>query len=962
MQSTPRIRLDVEAERLWRDGQPVGLRPKSWDVLRYLVMEPGRLVTKRELLDAVWPGIAVTEGTLNKSIGELRVALADDKRQPRFIETVPRRGFRWIGAELLSPSPASGESGPVPTGNLAEPTIIAREHELAVLETLVQRMLAGERQVVFVVGEAGGGKSTLVDAFTARHRAAGEYGALAIGQGQCIDAFGQHEPYLPVIEALEQLLRADPSGVTAQALQRRAPAWQAILPALGPPKGDASGRMASAPSLLRELVRALEEMSASQPLVLVLEDAHASDLATVDFCNFLARRREAARILLIVTLRPADAVVRNHPIAEIKAELAAKRLARVLEVQPFSAGDVGAYVRDRVPQSFQSDSFVHWIHHQTGGNPFFVRAVTDELRAQGIDVATEQGNRVQRTETVLRWIPDNLRELLERRLSRLPQLQLTMVEAASVLMTSDLATEHIAAVAEVDPQVAEEQCLDLARHRDLLTQVHDGPDTVRGPASRFRFLHGLVQTVVYDRLPRTRRRHMHVRFAEWLERTAGDRVATLAPQLGFHFEMGGNTERALHYLELAAASAIEVGAARDAVTIRQRRLTLLQSQAADGKALANAKLSLAQARQIAFGFADPDVEVLLREALRAAEERQALVQQFSAAVGLHPCLNIAARYAEAEVLSRRLLSMASASGFPPARQIASVLAASTFYRQGRFREAHAQLEESLALDGLPLSASAFDVKATATALAAVVSVQIGRTTQARTLAQRALDLVAESGPYNECVINTLAGETSAFVGDYAAVESYGDRALGLAIQHGFEGWIASIRFLRGWAAHRLGRIEEGLSAMREAHGRGLEHGIQMDHSLFCAMFADELMHHDVVAAEAVIADGIAFAERTGEGHSEAELYRLRGLMGLRTRGDARACEVELRKAIECARGRGAHWSELRAALAYAQLTSGTDRREAGGALASALSHFEADDPLPTVAEARATLAERGGGP
>jgi len=91
------IVLDLVAERLWVDDEAVALRPKTWLVLRCLVERPGEILTKNELLDRVWPDTAVTEGTLNKSIGELRSALADTTQPPTCIATVSRRGFRWIG-------------------------------------------------------------------------------------------------------------------------------------------------------------------------------------------------------------------------------------------------------------------------------------------------------------------------------------------------------------------------------------------------------------------------------------------------------------------------------------------------------------------------------------------------------------------------------------------------------------------------------------------------------------------------------------------------------------------------------------------------------------------------------------------------------------------------------------------------------------------------------------------------
>src|SRR5262249_17821147 len=88
------FRMDLARERLWRDGEAIRLRPKSWDVLRYLVERPGLLITKEAIHQEVWHDTAVSDDTLTQSIGELRRVLGDDPRTPRFIETVHGRGFR----------------------------------------------------------------------------------------------------------------------------------------------------------------------------------------------------------------------------------------------------------------------------------------------------------------------------------------------------------------------------------------------------------------------------------------------------------------------------------------------------------------------------------------------------------------------------------------------------------------------------------------------------------------------------------------------------------------------------------------------------------------------------------------------------------------------------------------------------------------------------------------------------
>src|SRR5713101_2899545 len=92
------LRMDLASHRLWCGHREVPLRPKSWDVLRYLIARPGLLVTKEALHREVWPDVVVSDDTLTKSIGELRRALGDDPQTPRFIETVHGRGFRFVAA------------------------------------------------------------------------------------------------------------------------------------------------------------------------------------------------------------------------------------------------------------------------------------------------------------------------------------------------------------------------------------------------------------------------------------------------------------------------------------------------------------------------------------------------------------------------------------------------------------------------------------------------------------------------------------------------------------------------------------------------------------------------------------------------------------------------------------------------------------------------------------------------
>src|SRR5579863_119586 len=106
----PPFRLDAANERLWRDSNVVSLRPKTFEVLLYLVQNAQRLVTKRELLDSVWAGASVSDELLRGYIRELRDALGDDAKKPRYIETIPTRGYRFlleVTGESSVPAPSS---------------------------------------------------------------------------------------------------------------------------------------------------------------------------------------------------------------------------------------------------------------------------------------------------------------------------------------------------------------------------------------------------------------------------------------------------------------------------------------------------------------------------------------------------------------------------------------------------------------------------------------------------------------------------------------------------------------------------------------------------------------------------------------------------------------------------------------------------------------------------------------
>jgi hypothetical protein len=189
----------------------------------------------------------------------------------------------------LEPSPPLSQ---VPSLGPQVSTVVGREPELAQLHTYFAKALNGERQIIFVAGEPGIGKTTLVETFLTR--LADEHGhELWLGQGQCIEHYGAGEAYMPLLEALGRLGRGAGGQRLIELLSQQAPTWLAQMPALlTAPELERLQRQTQGGTrerMLRELAEAVEQLAAERPLVLWLEDLHWSDTSTLDWLAFVAR-------------------------------------------------------------------------------------------------------------------------------------------------------------------------------------------------------------------------------------------------------------------------------------------------------------------------------------------------------------------------------------------------------------------------------------------------------------------------------------------------------------------------------------------------------------------------------------------------------------------------------------------------------------------------------------------------
>ena len=224
-----RHRFDPQSGRLWSGKLEVKLTPRAAAVLAVLAGRAGQLVTRDELFASVWGDTIVGDAALTACIRELREALDDDARRPRFIETRHRRGYRFVAGLAPATAEETRALATTPAVPRRPAFVVGRDRELRELRLCLERANAAERQIVLVTGEPGIGKTTVVEAFLAE--AAGTDG-LRIAHGRCIEHYGAGEAYLPLMEAMTRLCREPGGQRLVDLLRQHAPTWLAQMPSV----------------------------------------------------------------------------------------------------------------------------------------------------------------------------------------------------------------------------------------------------------------------------------------------------------------------------------------------------------------------------------------------------------------------------------------------------------------------------------------------------------------------------------------------------------------------------------------------------------------------------------------------------------------------------------------------------------------------------------------------------------
>src|SRR5258705_7943182 len=381
------FRLDPVNQCLWRGEHRMPLTPKAFDMLRYLVEHPGRLVTQDEILEALWPETYVNPELIKKYIFEIRKVLGDRHDKPEFIETFPKRGYQFVAA--VSDDSVVGSPDLV-SGTTKE--MVGRDTALAELHYPLHRALRGRRQIIFVTGEAGIGKTTLVDAF---HQQAARNHTLRVARGQCVEGFGGKEAYYPMLESLGQLTRNPDGNPVVETMAKRAPTWLIQFPSLVKTElREALQREilgATRERMVREICEALEAITSEIPLLLIFEDLHWGDPSTLDLISALARRREAAKLMLLCTYRPVDVVLSNSSLKGLKQDLLVHRLCSEVALERLEEPLIAEYLATEFSRGNLPAGLATLIYRHSGGNALFMVGIVQDMLKRGLIAQDEDG-------------------------------------------------------------------------------------------------------------------------------------------------------------------------------------------------------------------------------------------------------------------------------------------------------------------------------------------------------------------------------------------------------------------------------------------------------------------------------------------------------------------------------------------------------------------------------------------
>jgi predicted ATPase/DNA-binding SARP family transcriptional activator len=863
------------------------------------------------------------------------------------------------------------------------PLFVARERELAQLDQFLQQSLHGKGKVIFVTGEAGAGKTALVQEFA--WRAMDGQPELVVAAGHCNAHTGIGDPYLPFREILGQLAGDVEAQWAAGAMTREQACrlWsvlpltaQALVEA-GPDlietfllphallrraRAAASGgeswltRLAervqrepvtragiSGPQqsdLFGQYTRVLQALGQQSPLLLLVDDLQWADLGSISLLFHLGRQLAGSHILMVGAYRPEEIALGRidpaagseqairHPLAPVINELQRDFGSITVDLDQAERRDFVEELLDSEPNHL-GQPFREMLFRQTQGHPLFTVELLRGLQEQGDLAQDQEGHWIEGTALAWDRLPVRVEAVIEERIGRLPQALRAALRIASV--------EGDAFTAEVVARtgIAEEreivrwfsQTLDR-RHR--LVSARGIVRVGHRRLSQYRFRHILYQRYLYNTLDEVERVHVHEQVALALEALYGtEETGTIAVQLARHFEAAGMIEKAVYYLQQAWKRALQLSAYHDGLAHLRRGLALLMtlppSPERDEQELA---------LQLALGVAWQAIKGTQALEMRDAHIRaRQLCQQLGDTARLCQVLGelalhhfVLAEHQRARAFGEQALDVASRLKDPLLEAMGHWYLGVVLYYLGEYATAQTHLDSVLAFYVPQEHHRSFvllrgsDVGVSAMAYTACTLWCLGFQEQALRRSQDALALARDlNQPFTLVDALNYAG----CIIDIMRRDAQGLKGhaeeMTRLIRDKVPGWSRTGQLFEGVALVMLGQPREGLEQMREAISVLKTRGAVIDLSMFLCSVAE---------AQALMGhseEGLTTLAETLAFADETSEYshkaELHRLRGelLLMQGDEDEAEASFHTAIDVARRQNAKSWELRATTCLARL-------------------------------------------
>jgi DNA-binding SARP family transcriptional activator/nucleoside-triphosphatase THEP1 len=779
----------------------------------------------------------------------------------------------WRAPTLQPPTPqSSAPTVGVPIG-ADEDAVVGRERELTLLSSTVDAVLAGRSQVVVVTGEAGVGKTRLAE--TTAHLA-GQRG-VAVGWGSCVEG--------DVASAFWPWSQAFETGGIGEEDMAAVADGQGSAP--GSP--DPAARARACERVVRELCGRAE----ATPLVVVIDDLQWADVASHHVLRLLLTRLSGLSLLLIVTVRDGE-----DPSAELTlslATLARHPAARRLELAGLDAAAVGSLI-EALTQQQPSAEAIAAFHRRTGGNPFYVGELARLLVSEGrpVEGAALEGA-----------VPGSVRDVVRRRLARLPEQAVSLLAVASVL-----GRDFDAGVLETIAGVDDDSVLDVLELASISGLVVEA-----ATVGRFSFRHDLVREAIAEPLSELRRARLHARAAEALERSGRADEAQLH-EIALHAWEARSVltgHQVVAALRASAQAATGHGLFEHSERQLCRALELCETTPPTERDRLELDLQLDLGTVLSFthGLGSPAAGAAFTRA------RQ-LAGRSASAEAITLTLNGLARYAiaggdldGASTAAGQLIDMEEEASDQLAGLYGHLTAGGTDYFRGRLVDADAHLARSAAYaetieaGGRHAEAGA-QARAIALGLRSIVVAMRGDLEMSSRLARSATTVAADhKAAVAVAMTNCHAALAAALAQDFELCGRYSQEAIDVSQRGGMLEFAAVGAALGGWSAGRLGAGEDSLSQVRQARSQVAATGSTITLTNLAGLEADLLLlaGHGQEAGRTL---RVAIGEAQAMGHMAGlpEMHRLLALC-LGGVGDLPAALVALEECIVMAESQGA---------------------------------------------------------